>query len=57
MTSSSLADWVVVMAGDECMVMEESQAGPERRIAGPYATQEEADKWKSEHAECSIERN
>lgn len=57
MTAPSLAQWVVVVAGDECMLMKESEAKDETRIAGPFATEEEADKAKSEHPECRIEKN
>ena len=57
MTSPSLADWVVTQVGDECNVIEESAAGDEIRVAGPFATQEEADKAKAEHPECAVEKN
>jgi len=57
MTSPSLAEWVVTQVGDECMVMEESAAGGEIRVAGPFATQEEADKAKGDHPQCDVEKN
>ncbi len=57
MASPSLADWVVVKAGGQCMLMEESAAEGEVRIAGPFATEDEAEKAKGEHPECDIEKN
>jgi hypothetical protein len=52
LTSPSLAEYVVVKLGDDCAVMEESAAGSEVRIAGPFATEEEGEKAKTEHADC-----
>jgi hypothetical protein len=57
MTTSSLAEWVVVRVADECLLMQESEVRDEIRIAGPFATEEEADRAKSEHPQRQIERN
>jgi len=57
MTTPSLAQWVVVVVADECMLMQESEARGEIRIAGPFATEEEAESAKGEHPECDVEKN
>lgn len=57
MTTPSLAEWVVVVVGDECMLMQESEAKDEIRIAGPFATEAEAESAKGEHPECQVEKN
>jgi len=57
MTTPSLADWVVVQVADECMLMQESEARDEIRLAGPFATEAEAESAKGEHPECDIEKN
>ena len=58
MASPSLAAWVVVKIGgsDDCSVLEESVAGEELRVAGPFETEAEAEESKENHAEC-IQRN
>ena len=56
MSTSALAEWVVVKAGGQCMLMEESAAQGEIRIAGPFATEDEAEKAKGEHPECAVEK-
>ena len=52
MTSPSLAQWVVVRVGDQCSVVEESNASGEIRVAGPYGTQHEAEEGKKQHPRC-----
>jgi len=57
MTTPSLAEWVVVQVGDECMLMEESMVKDEIRIAGPFATEAEAESAKGNYPQCQIEKN
>ena len=57
MSTSAFAEWVVVQAGGQCMLLEESAVKGEVRIAGPFATEEEAEKAKGEHPKCAVEKN
>ena len=54
LSSAALAQWVVVKIGDECNVIEESVAGDEIRVAGPFATEEEAEEAKRNEAQCIV---